>query len=98
MLQSATRSPLLTDLLVVSSMQEYEDRMVECASSEAFDFWSLKQDLLEEFDRAPLWDTERWVRNLETGLTTMVDLKRKQADETDIYVMDYTHETDRLHQ
>ena len=98
LLQSATRSPELTDVLVVSSMQEYEDRMVECASSEHFDFGSLQQDLLQDFDRAPLWDTERWVRNLETGLTTMVDLKRKQADETDIYVMDYNHETDKLHQ
>ena len=88
LLKSAGTSSLLTDTLVVASMEEYEDQMVECASSSSFA--SIKQHLLDDFSTAPLWDTERWVRNLETGLATMVDLQTKESCETDIYVMDYS--------
>ncbi len=95
LLKSAGSSSLLSDSLVVSSMEEYENRMVEIASSnsitaDASSFSSLKQHLLDEFATAPLWDTERWVRNLETGLATMVDLATKGSRDTDIYVMDYS--------
>jgi len=91
---------ILSDRLVVSSMKEYEDRMVECAleqcspvgssfSSPSLSLLRLKDHLLAERDTAPLWDTERWVRNLETGLTEMVERNRSGANEADIYVMDY---------
>ena len=93
LLQSAGSSSLLSDALVVSCMEEYENRMVECAASNGSGaggtFASLQQHLLEEFGKAPLWDTGRWVRNLETGLARMVDLQRKGFCGTDIYVMDY---------
>ncbi len=90
LLKSAGSSSLLLDSLVVSSMEEYEDRMVEIASCDSIHSCTfLKQHLLDEFPKAPLWDTERWVRNLETGLVTMVDLATKGSHETDIYVMDY---------
>jgi len=90
LLKSAGSSSLLLDSLVVSSMGEYEDRMVEIASNNSVNSGtSLKQHLLDEFPTAPLWDTERWVRNLETGLATMVDLATQGSQETDIYVMDY---------
>jgi protein O-GlcNAc transferase len=102
LLKSAGFSSFLSDGLVVASMEEYEDRMVECARSSSsssergtdegtLGFASYKQHLLEERSRAPLWDTERWVRNLETGLATMVDLQRKGSCETDIYIMDYSN-------
>jgi len=91
------KSSILSDRLVVSSMKEYEDRMVECASEKNQDassanpsFSSFREHLLKERETAPLWDTERWVRNLETGLNEMVDRKRKGATEADIYVMDYS--------
>jgi protein O-GlcNAc transferase len=102
LLKNAGSSSMLSDALVVASMEEYEDRMVECARSSSCNnntnsvtkathsFVSLKQHLLDQFSTAPLWDTERWVRNLETGLATMVDLRTKESCETDIYVMDYS--------
>ena len=92
------KSSILSDQLVVSSMEEYEDRMVECALEKNQDavssvnpsFSSFREHLLKERETAPLWDTERWVRNLETGLNEMVDRKRNGAAEADIYVMDYS--------
>lgn len=95
LLKSAGSSSLLSDSLVVSSMEEYENRMVEIASGNSINaassnFSSLKQHLLDEFATAPLWDTERWVRNLETGMATMVDLATKGSHDNDIYVMDYS--------
>jgi protein O-GlcNAc transferase len=104
LLKSAGTTSMLSDALVVASMEEYEDHMVECARSSTCSnnsntntitkttnsFLSLKEHLLDQFSTAPLWDTERWVRNLETGLTTMVDLRSKESYESDIYVMDYS--------
>lgn len=92
-------SLILSERLVVSSMKEYEDRMVECALEKNDDgavaaggvpFSSIRDHLRNERKTAPLWDTERWVRNLETGLTEMVDRKRRGAGEADIYVMDFS--------
>lgn len=84
---SCASPPICPDKLVVSTMGEYEDRMVECAMDTTHWFSS---HLLEERPTAPLWDTERWVRNLETGLSEMVDRRQKKNEEADIYVMDYS--------
>jgi len=107
LLRSALSSSMLSDALVVSSMEEYEDCMVECARSysdakcDALNFRALRKELQDQRSIAPLWDTERWVRNLETGLEAMVELRSKGSiektdtgihflDYSDIYVMDHS--------
>jgi len=107
LLRSALSSSMLSDALVVSSMEEYEDCMVECARSnsntkgnDTLNFRELRKELRDQRSIAPLWDTERWVRNLETGLEAMVELRSNGSidktewghimDYSDIYVMDYS--------
>ncbi|KAG7351722.1 glycosyl transferase family 41 protein [Nitzschia inconspicua] len=89
----------LFDRLVVPTMEEYEDCMVDCARTGLV---KERQGLLDTTGRstttrsstssnntlAPLWDTERWVKNLEAGLEEMVQLYAQQATDTDIYVLD----------
>jgi protein O-GlcNAc transferase len=75
----------LFDRLVVSSMKEYEDCMVDCARDGLV---KERQHLLDTSKTAPLWDTERWVKNLETGLKEMVSLFENHVTDTDIYVLD----------
>ena len=98
-------SSALSSALTVSSMNEYEDTMVQCARENScnndrsindrgrykyFDdnFPSFRRQLLENLDVAPLWDTKRWVRNLEAGLSEMVRIRDTRDSHVDIYVMD----------
>ncbi|KAG7365833.1 glycosyl transferase family 41 protein [Nitzschia inconspicua] len=86
----------LFDRLVVPTMEDYEDCMVDCARTGLV---KERQGLLDTTTTttttgttgstlAPLWDTERWVRNLEAGLEEMVELHGQRATDTDIYVLD----------
>ncbi|KAL3906559.1 MAG: hypothetical protein SGILL_009222 [Bacillariaceae sp.] len=80
--------------LVVKSMKEYEECMVDCAYT---GLEQQRQHLKGVSGReggnitAPLWDTERWVENLEAGLQEMVSLRdeRKSVSlDVDIYIVD----------
>lgn len=54
--------------LVTNSLDEYEELAVALAS-DMDKLWELRRRLEDDRDRCPLFDTQRWVRNLETGLT-----------------------------
>lgn len=75
----------LSDRLVVPSMQAYEDCMVDCAINGLI---VERKHLLDTAMTAPLWDTARWVKNLEAGLRQMANLHERGATDTDIYVKD----------
>ena len=111
--RSGSSSSLLSDKLIVSTMKEYEDTMVECArennhntnsnsnkDSNTNDFSSYRKQLLNNLHTAPLWDTKRWVQNLETGLNEMMNIKQHQQEQQqqqndnnmDIYVIDENDE------
>ena len=75
--------------------------MHDAKGNDELNFRALRKELQDQRSIAPLWDTERWVRNLETGLEAMVELRSKGyiektdtgihfMDYSDIYVMDYS--------
>ena len=75
------------DDLVCPSMYEYEDVMVRCALDNEW-FNDIRQRLLNTKDSSPLFDTERWVRNLEAAFCKMVELDSDSDDLPDILVSD----------
>jgi hypothetical protein len=80
--------------LVVPTMDEFEQCMIDCAQNGL----AKEQQHLEQVvgggsgnDIAPLWDTERWVKNLEAGLQEMLslqDVKSSNNVHVDIFVVD----------
>ncbi|KAG9035838.1 hypothetical protein FRB95_010432 [Tulasnella sp. JGI-2019a] len=60
--------------MIVSSLEEYEERAVSLAASltptapNAGEIMGIRKNLFLSRDRMPLFDTERWVRNFEKGL------------------------------
>ena len=60
--------------LVYPGMAQYEDAVVRCALDGDW-FSSLCQRLRSSKESSPLFDTERWVRNLEAALYTMAALE-----------------------
>ena len=75
------------DDLVCPNMAEYEDVMVRCALDNEW-FEEVRQRLLNAKDSSPLFDTERWVRNLEAAFCKMVDLDSDGDDLPGIFVSD----------
>ena len=73
------------DELVYPDLARYEDAMVRCALDDEW-FSSLCQKLISVKDSSPLFDTERWVRNLEVAFRKMLDIDG--GDYPDIAVMD----------
>ena len=57
--------------LVATTMSEYEDLMVQCASNQAW-FTSVQEKLRDRRSTSPLFDTERWVGNYEAALMELV--------------------------
>ncbi|ETK73827.1 hypothetical protein F442_19652 [Phytophthora nicotianae P10297] len=62
LLRAANMSELITN-----SLEEYEELAVALAS-DMDRLWELRRRLEDERLHCPLFDTQRWVRNLETGL------------------------------
>ena len=77
------------DDLIYPDMAEYEDAMVRCALDKEW-FNTVCQRLLSLKDSSPLFDTERWVHNLETAFRKMVDLDLDQSNHPDIVVTDHS--------
>ncbi|EED88202.1 o-linked GlcNAc transferase, partial [Thalassiosira pseudonana CCMP1335] len=61
------------EALIVSDMNEYEDMMVKCVSEKGW-FNGVQERLSSSVVSSPLFDTERWVQNLEASLQTIVSL------------------------
>mmetsp|Transcript_40758 Transcript_40758/g.85386 ORF Transcript_40758/g.85386 Transcript_40758/m.85386 type:complete len:489 (-) Transcript_40758:256-1722(-) len=84
----------LEDELVHPDMDRYEDAMVRCALDEEW-FANVRRRLVSSRDSSPLFDTVRWVRNLEAAFRAMaevggLDSYGSGADELpDIWVSDH---------
>lgn len=84
---SLLRAAVLDDL-VYPNMREYEDAMVKCAIDTEW-FTSLRERLRLSISESPLFDTERWVRNLEASFMQMRTMSCNKANQfTDIIVND----------
>ncbi|KAL9183990.1 hypothetical protein ACHAXT_002076 [Thalassiosira profunda] len=75
------------DELAYPDMDQYEDAMVRCALDKEW-FGDIRQKLLSSKDGSPLFDTERWVRNLEASFRKMVELEWDAGSLPDIVVSD----------
>jgi protein O-GlcNAc transferase len=73
------------DELIVPTMGDYEAVMTRCVSEPEW-FSTITERLRSARDTSPLFDTERWVRNLEAGLTEVV--LNKESKHSDVYVVD----------
>lgn len=58
------------DSLIVDDMQAFEDLMVKCATRRNW-FASIRENLTSSRSHSPLFDTDRWVKNLETAFIKM---------------------------
>jgi protein O-GlcNAc transferase len=70
---------------VVGDVQSYEDLMVKCAINKEW-FGEVRKRLLSSRTETPLFDTARWVRNLETAFLKMKELGLE--DVPDLVVME----------
>ena len=66
--------------MVVPDMQAYEDRMVKCATDPDWFHSQIAMKLVKNKRSSPLFDTERWVRNLEVGLTFISQAQDQKGD------------------
>lgn len=73
--------------LVVKSPEEYEELAVALAL-DMDKLWALRKKLEEARLKAPLFDTRRWVRNFELGLTMMWSRHEKGLPPAEIDVPD----------
>lgn len=76
---------LCLDELIASSMVEYEDVMVKCATDHEW-YHSITERLNQNRHTSPLFDTQRWVRNWEVGL---FEVMKRRAHTTDIHVIEW---------
>eukprot|EP00956_Cyclotella_meneghiniana_P004545 scaffold5584_cov76-Cyclotella_meneghiniana.AAC.15 len=76
------------DELVVPDMNAYENLMIKCATDIKW-FTKVRERLILSRSHSPLFDTDRWVKNLEVAFLMMdtVDLN----DAPDIIVTEETH-------
>lgn len=71
--------------MVTSSLEEYEERAVMLATdSEAL--FTMRKHLEEQRMASPLFDTPRWVRNLEEGFTQVLEQHRKGLAPADVHI------------
>jgi len=84
---SLLRSAEMEDL-IYPNMSDYEDAMVKCALNSEW-FESIRNRLRSSVLLSPLFDTERWVRNLEASFMHMKSMNDKQSNRLpDIIVTD----------
>ena len=74
--------------LVFPNMSEYEDAMVKCATDNEW-FKSIRNRLRSSVRISTLFDTKRWVQNLEASFITMKTINEDQENKfPDIVVSD----------
>ena len=84
------------DDLIYPTMTEYEDGMVRCALDEEW-FSALCQQLKASKDSSPLFDTKRWVENLEAAFESISIVQEQDVGSSihrypDIVVNDNTND------
>ena len=76
------------DVFIASTMDEYEAIMERCATDHAW-FSEVKTYLVDAKERSPLFDTERWVKNLEAALIEVSSSSsQRMSPNFDVYVID----------
>jgi protein O-GlcNAc transferase len=85
---SLLHAAMLGDL-IYPTMSSYEDAMIQCAVDSEW-FNNVKERLRSATQLSPLFDTERWVRNLEASFIHMKSLRGATRDKMlpDIIVED----------
>lgn len=73
--------------LVAPTMSIYEAIMKRCVLDHKW-FSSLKEKLSSDFESATLFDTKRWVKNLESSLVTIDFEWKKSKRDFDVFVKD----------
>ena len=80
--------------MIVSSLKEYEDLMVQCVIDPNW-YNEIQERLIQNRNHCPLFDTERWVRNMEVGLREVMRLhhgsnhwSKNKAHKFDIIIQD----------
>jgi predicted O-linked N-acetylglucosamine transferase (SPINDLY family) len=75
--------------VIYPTMSSYEDAMIRCAVDSKW-FNNVKERLRSATQLSPLFDTERWVRNIEASFIHMKTLKGDACDKMlpDIIVED----------
>jgi predicted O-linked N-acetylglucosamine transferase (SPINDLY family) len=80
--------------MIASSMQEYENLMWKCATDQTWFRNKVRVKLdSSALDESPLFDTARWVKNLETGLKVVASRTsrgKRDGEGGDIIVPDYS--------
>uniref|UniRef100_A0A6U4E2X8 protein O-GlcNAc transferase n=1 Tax=Phaeomonas parva TaxID=124430 RepID=A0A6U4E2X8_9STRA len=79
--------PGFTEALVVGSLSEYEERAVELAM-DTEKLFQLRLKLEDGRDESPLFDTQRWVRNMERGLEEIWAVHCAEQPPKDVRVVD----------
>ena len=75
------------DNCIASTMDEYEAIMERSATDHAW-FSEIKTHLVNARDQSPLFDTERWVKNLEAALIEVSSPSQRMSTNFDVYVID----------
>jgi hypothetical protein len=78
--------------LICEDMAKYAATMARCALDEDW-FSTIRRRLLSSKDSSPLFDTKRWVENLEGSFRKMAELGVDCANYPDIVVRDYSYTT-----
>ncbi|KAL3939336.1 MAG: hypothetical protein SGBAC_005918 [Bacillariaceae sp.] len=73
--------------LIAPTMTTYEAIMKRCVTDEGW-FSSLKERLSNNLEYAPLFDTERWVKNLESSLFAIECEWKESKRDFDVFVID----------
>jgi protein O-GlcNAc transferase len=75
------------DDLIAATMKEYEEIMTRCATD--FEWFSqTKERLKSSREHSPLFDTERWVSNLESALYEITSSSNQAKKRYDVVVID----------
>lgn len=76
------------DEFIVPDMNAYENLMIKCATDIKW-FTKVRERLILSRRNSPLFDTDRWVKNLEVAFLKMKTVDLKNAP--DIIVTEETH-------
>lgn len=85
----------LTDM-ITGSLEEYEELAVALAL-DMDKLWDVRRRLEDSRTSCPLFDTERWVKNMETGLTLAIERQENGYQPDHIEVPDIEEITSSSH-
>lgn len=83
--------------LITSTLDEYEELAVALAS-DMDRLWELRRRLEDDRTQCPLFDTQRWVRNLEAGLTMAWERHESGHEPDHIIVRDIYEDEQPTHE